>query len=199
MKAQLAGCSQRSRSARCSRACRRGGSDAFAGRASLSCLPCLPGLSRSLSPASRARCGSQCCCSPSPVRRIVSAVYRQTILQTYAPDEMRGRMQGVFIVVVAGGPRLGDLRAGATREFRHRRLVDRRCPPMRCPCRLRPARAVAAQVRGTAGDLRMAYPGPLISCVRSSRSTRRCTAAHERNGRHEDARGCRRPRRPAAP
>jgi hypothetical protein len=26
---------------------------------------------------------------------------------------MRGRMQGVFLVVVAGGPRLGDLRAGA--------------------------------------------------------------------------------------
>lgn len=44
---------------------------------------------------------------------LVSAVYRQTILQTDAPDEMRGRMQGVFIVVVAGGPRLGDLRAGA--------------------------------------------------------------------------------------
>jgi MFS family permease len=43
---------------------------------------------------------------------LVSAVYRQTILQTYAPDEMRGRMQGVFIAVVAGGPRLGDLRAG---------------------------------------------------------------------------------------
>jgi len=45
---------------------------------------------------------------------LVSAVYRQTILQTYAPDELRGRMQGVFIVVVAGGPRLGDLRAGAS-------------------------------------------------------------------------------------
>ena len=45
---------------------------------------------------------------------LISAVYRQTILQTYAPDEMRGRMQGVFVVVVAGGPRLGDLRAGAT-------------------------------------------------------------------------------------
>ncbi|MFD0252111.1 MULTISPECIES: MFS transporter [Streptomyces] len=44
---------------------------------------------------------------------LVSAVYRQTMLQTYAPDEMRGRMQGVFTVVVAGGPRLGDLRAGA--------------------------------------------------------------------------------------
>jgi MFS family permease len=47
---------------------------------------------------------------------LVSAVYRQTILQTYAPDEMRGRMQGVFIVVVAGGPRLGDLRAGGMAE-----------------------------------------------------------------------------------
>lgn len=44
---------------------------------------------------------------------LVSSVYRQTILQTYAPDEMRGRMQGVFTVVVAGGPRLADLRAGA--------------------------------------------------------------------------------------
>ena len=43
---------------------------------------------------------------------LVSVVYRQTILQTYAPDEMRGRMQGVFTVVVSGGPRLGDLRAG---------------------------------------------------------------------------------------
>jgi MFS family permease len=45
---------------------------------------------------------------------LVSSVYRQTILQTYAPDEMRGRMQGVFIAVVAGGPRLGDVRAGTT-------------------------------------------------------------------------------------
>jgi MFS family permease len=45
---------------------------------------------------------------------LVSAVYRQTMLQTYAPDELRGRMQGVFTAVVAGGPRLGDLRAGAT-------------------------------------------------------------------------------------
>ncbi len=35
---------------------------------------------------------------------LVSAIYRQTILQTYAPDELQGRMQGVFIAVVAGGP-----------------------------------------------------------------------------------------------
>ncbi|MDQ0813317.1 MFS family permease [Streptomyces sp. B3I7] len=45
---------------------------------------------------------------------LVSAVYRQTMLQTYAPDRLRGRLQGVFTVVVAGGPRLGDLRAGMT-------------------------------------------------------------------------------------
>ncbi|MGW5723528.1 MFS transporter [Amycolatopsis sp. NPDC003865] len=43
---------------------------------------------------------------------LVSAVYRQTILQTAVPDRMRGRLQGVYTVVVAGGPRLGDLRAG---------------------------------------------------------------------------------------
>jgi MFS family permease len=44
---------------------------------------------------------------------LVSAVYRQTMLQTYAPEHLRGRLQGVFTVVVTGGPRLGDLRAGA--------------------------------------------------------------------------------------
>jgi MFS family permease len=48
---------------------------------------------------------------------LVSAVYRQSILQTFAPDRLRGRLQGVFTVVVAGGPRLGDLRAGATADF----------------------------------------------------------------------------------
>jgi MFS family permease len=39
---------------------------------------------------------------------LVSAVYRSTILQVNATDEMRGRMQGVFTVVVAGGPRVAD-------------------------------------------------------------------------------------------
>jgi MFS family permease len=45
---------------------------------------------------------------------LVSSVFRQTILQTYAPDEMRGRMQGAFVVVVVGGPALGDIRAGSS-------------------------------------------------------------------------------------
>lgn len=42
----------------------------------------------------------------------VSSVFRNTILQSATPDAMRGRLQGVFIVVVAGGPRLGDMVAG---------------------------------------------------------------------------------------
>lgn len=43
----------------------------------------------------------------------VSALYRTTILQAAVPDEYRGRLQGLFTVVVAGGPRLGDFEAGA--------------------------------------------------------------------------------------
>jgi hypothetical protein len=43
----------------------------------------------------------------------ISSVFRQTILQSATPDNMRGRLQGVFIVVVAGGPRLGDLVLGS--------------------------------------------------------------------------------------
>ncbi|WP_020017466.1 MFS transporter [Promicromonospora sukumoe] len=43
----------------------------------------------------------------------ISSVFRQSILQTATPDHMRGRLQGVFIVVVAGGPRLGEMVLGA--------------------------------------------------------------------------------------
>ncbi len=42
----------------------------------------------------------------------VSAVFRTTILQVATPDAMRGRLQGVFTVVVAGGPQLGALILG---------------------------------------------------------------------------------------
>ncbi|MFC7487370.1 MFS transporter [Knoellia sp. CPCC 206453] len=46
----------------------------------------------------------------------VSAVFRTTILQSATPDHLRGRLQGVFIVVVAGGPRLGELLGGFVAE-----------------------------------------------------------------------------------
>jgi MFS family permease len=42
----------------------------------------------------------------------VSAVCRSTILQTATPDRMRGRMSSVFTLVVAGGPRVGDVESG---------------------------------------------------------------------------------------
>jgi len=42
----------------------------------------------------------------------VSAIFRTTMLLTAAPDEMRGRIQGIFTVVVTGGPRIGDMIAG---------------------------------------------------------------------------------------
>ena len=42
----------------------------------------------------------------------VSAVLRTTILQSATPDRLRGRLQGVFVVVVAGGPRLGEMIQG---------------------------------------------------------------------------------------
>jgi MFS family permease len=44
---------------------------------------------------------------------MVSAAFRSTILQQVASDELRGRLQGVFTVVVAGGPRLADAVHGA--------------------------------------------------------------------------------------
>lgn len=43
---------------------------------------------------------------------VVSAVFRSTILQATVPDVLRGRLSGIHILVVAGGPRLGDFEAG---------------------------------------------------------------------------------------
>jgi MFS family permease len=44
---------------------------------------------------------------------VISAVFRNTIIQFAGPDAMRGRLMGVQMAVVAGGPRLGDLESGA--------------------------------------------------------------------------------------
>jgi MFS family permease len=43
---------------------------------------------------------------------VISAIFRSTILQVSVPDHLRGRMQGIHILVVTGGPRLGDVEAG---------------------------------------------------------------------------------------
>ena len=43
----------------------------------------------------------------------ISSIYRNTMMQSSVPDNIRGRLQGVFIIVVAGGPRVGALYAGS--------------------------------------------------------------------------------------
>ena len=43
---------------------------------------------------------------------VVSAVFRNTILQMNTPDDLRGRLAGIHILVVTGGPRIGDVEAG---------------------------------------------------------------------------------------
>jgi MFS family permease len=47
----------------------------------------------------------------------VSMVLRSTMLQAATPDEFRGRLQGVFTIVVVGGPRLGDFLAGSVGDL----------------------------------------------------------------------------------
>ena len=44
---------------------------------------------------------------------MASAAFRTSMLQSAADDAMRGRLQGVFLVVVAGGPRIADTAHGA--------------------------------------------------------------------------------------
>ena len=44
---------------------------------------------------------------------VISAVFRNTIIQLAVPDALRGRLSGLQIAVVTGGPRVGDLEAGA--------------------------------------------------------------------------------------
>jgi MFS family permease len=44
---------------------------------------------------------------------VISAVLRNTILQTSIPDRFRSRMSSIQMAVVQGGPRLGDMESGA--------------------------------------------------------------------------------------
>ncbi|MGH2753608.1 MAG: MFS transporter [Actinomycetota bacterium] len=44
---------------------------------------------------------------------MISAIFRHTILQTAAPPHLVGRLSGLELTVVASGPAVGDLEAGA--------------------------------------------------------------------------------------
>lgn len=48
---------------------------------------------------------------------VISAVLRSTIQQSSVPDSYRARISSLHIAVVTGGPRLGDLEAGAVASF----------------------------------------------------------------------------------
>ena len=47
---------------------------------------------------------------------VISAVFRSTILQLSVPEHLRGRLSSIHILVVAGGPRLGNFEAGVVAE-----------------------------------------------------------------------------------
>lgn len=55
----------------------------------------------------------------------VSAIFRVSMLLMVVPDDMRGRLQGVFMAVVTGGPRIGDIYAGVVAG-----LLVLWCPPV---------------------------------------------------------------------
>jgi len=53
---------------------------------------------------------------------VISAVFRNTILQLSVPDGLRGRLSSVHIAVVTGGPQLGDAEAGAVAALTSARI-----------------------------------------------------------------------------
>jgi len=47
---------------------------------------------------------------------VVSAILRQAIIQLSVPDNLRGRLTSIHVAASGGGPRLGDLEAGAVAQ-----------------------------------------------------------------------------------
>ena len=70
--------------------------------AAITCFGLVPWLAAALALLAVAGCAD-----------VISAVFRSTIIQLAAPDALRGRLSGLQIAVVTGGPRIGDLESGA--------------------------------------------------------------------------------------
>jgi MFS family permease len=70
--------------------------------AAITCFGLVPWLPAALALLAAAGCAD-----------VISAVFRNTIIQLTVPDALRGRLAGLQIAVVTGGPRLGDLESGA--------------------------------------------------------------------------------------
>ncbi len=107
----------------------------------------------------------------------ISAVCRSTILITVTPEEMRGRLSAIYILVVAGGPRVGDVESGTVAAALGARTAvtsggllclvgpgaDRRRLPRllalrrRRPCRRRVRSHRVTDFLDIAGGVRLAY------------------------------------------
>jgi MFS family permease len=57
------------------------------------------------------------CLAVAGAMDVISAVLRQTILQTSIVDDFRSRISSIQMAVVTGGPRLGDLESGTVATF----------------------------------------------------------------------------------
>jgi MFS family permease len=57
------------------------------------------------------------CLAVAGAMDVISAVLRNTILQTSITDEYRSRLSSIQMAVVTGGPRLGDLESGVVANF----------------------------------------------------------------------------------
>ena len=53
------------------------------------------------------------CLAVAGLADMVSSIFRHTLLQSEAPDQLRGRLSAFNVMVITAGPRLGDLESGA--------------------------------------------------------------------------------------
>ena len=51
------------------------------------------------------------CLAVAGAADVFSAVFRSTLIQLETPDNLRGRVMSIHILVVTSGPRLGDIEA----------------------------------------------------------------------------------------
>jgi MFS family permease len=85
----------------------------------------------------------------------VSAIFRSTMMMVAAPDGVRGRMQGIYTVVVTGGPRIGDLYMGVLTGF-----AALWFPPLLGGLIIVAAVAVVGRIRGGLRDYDALSPTP---------------------------------------
>ena len=56
------------------------------------------------------------CLAVAGAADVFSAVFRSTLVQLETPDQLRGRVMSIHILVVTSGPRLGDIEAAVSRR-----------------------------------------------------------------------------------